>query len=112
MTKPWRHPVAFDLVPSADLDRVHAIVEHLHPDHWPAGLRWLAWRIEEPGGRVHFRTTGLALALVGRDPDQRPSGVAKTPMTPKARRAHEALVLRVRSLRVAILAAMAEARDG
>jgi hypothetical protein len=97
------------------LERLIAIASELHPDHWPVGVRELAERIAEghawtlehgPGETRHEQTSGLALALVGRDPDDRHHGQAGSPMGPRARKAFEANVRFVVPLRAAIVEAM------
>jgi hypothetical protein len=109
-------PASKAVIRQLELDRLLAIVTELPPDYWPSGFRFLAERIAE--GQAwqlmaptqtqdsHKKTTYLALALVGSDPDDRPFGRATAPMSPHARREFEAEVKRVAPLRAAIIEAM------
>jgi len=56
-----------------DLEHRVAIASELHPDYWPAWLRDLVERLEAGQAWRDGQTTGLALAVVGRDPAQRDS---------------------------------------
>lgn len=99
-----------------ELTRLFAIVMELHPDHWPASVRDLAkriakgqaWAIEAPKRDAdwHESTSYLALALVGRDPEDRNLGRPSSTMTPRCRRKFEADVERLAPLRAAIIEAM------
>jgi hypothetical protein len=99
-----------------ELERVLAIVDELHPDHWPAGVQLLGERIEADQAWVvvpateaepeHQTTTALALVLVGRDPGDRPLGRADSPMRPRDIRWFEAEVERLQPLRFAFMEAL------
>jgi len=98
-----------------NLERAISIASEMHPDHWPRWLVDLAERISAGqawvvkthprGGEDYEETTQLALALVGRDPYDRPLGPRQNECRPCDRRAFEAEVKRVRSLRDAIVEA-------
>jgi hypothetical protein len=98
-----------------EFERILAIVTQLHPDHWPASVRFLRERIEadqawvvrtNTNGSDYQHTTQLALALVGRDPDDRPIRPAGSSMRPRSRKAFEAGSARYRPLRLAIMEAL------
>jgi hypothetical protein len=89
-----------------ELERLLAVAIELHPDHWPGRLRFLGERIAEGTAWANNSTDALALALVGRDPSERPHGLVSVPMTPRARSAFARDVARALPLRIAIIEAI------
>ncbi len=87
------------------LEHAVAMASELHPDHWPAWLRDLGERLEAGQAWRDDQTTGLALAVVGRDPCDR--GNRRGPaMSPRSRIRFVAEVQRVEPLRTALLVAL------
>jgi hypothetical protein len=97
-----------------EIERGVAIASELHPDHWPAWLRELgerldagqAWVERVVDGKPHQEASGLALALVDRDPVER-IGYRGPELSPRTRIRFVAQVQRVSPLREAILVARA-----